>query len=209
MLKLDQVYWTLEDELLRNGVIAAIKLARKLTGCGLVEAKTFIDTIAAARDAKETPMPETKIGRQLEPIRQYGTNQKMIARFAGTCFLCAMPIREGTDTIMPMLSEKTVKGRHPWVHEACAEKDLLHPVAIFLDEASDLDLDAAPKSKWLIDPPRISQRQVSVVGKNLEAVMKALAANPGQSFDLVPVGETTPVLTTEAIQPKPKEEVTA
>jgi hypothetical protein len=140
------------------------------------------------------------------PTRQYGSNQKMLARFPGRCFLCSQKINEGTDTILPLLSERTARGRHPWVHEACANSDtngytINKEAGIILDEAEEIET-----SRFLVDTPRVSQRQIDVVGKNLEAILKALANNPAKAFALVPVTETPQtdaVVVTEAIEHRP------
>lgn len=130
------------------------------------------------------------------PTRQYGTNQKMTAKFPGKCWLCSKQIVEGTDIILPLLSELTPRARHPWVHEKCYLADaqgigvsgISAPKASYDEQDGDTPL-AAP-SKWLVDPPPVSQRQRNVIAQNLEAILKALANNPGQTFALVPVMET-------------------
>lgn len=128
------------------------------------------------------------------PTRQYGTNQKMTAKFPGKCWLCSKQIIENLDSILPLLSERTPRGRHPWVHEACFLNDEKGEVSFgktFNTQTED-DGDTAliAPSKWLVDPPPVSQRQRNVIAQNLEAILKALANNPGQVFALVPVTET-------------------
>jgi hypothetical protein len=142
--------------------------------------------------------------------RQYGINQKMIAKFPGKCLLCSGSIVAGTDIIVPVLSERTPRGRHPWVHEVCMNGDLSGVKVEAANTVSTLagqqeeEEPQAPPSRFLVDPPRVSQRQKDVVAKNLEAILLALAKNPGQVYALVPATETTTdaVLVTEAIKPQ-------
>jgi hypothetical protein len=143
------------------------------------------------------------------PARQYGINQQMTAKFPGKCYLCNDKIEAGVHTILPLLSERTPRGRHPWVHLNCYQKDTLgQPVTYTQDnviqQAEESTEPPTPPSRFLVDPPRVSQRQISVVAKNLEAVLQALAKNPGQVYALVPAtpDTTDAVLVTEAIKPQ-------
>lgn len=128
------------------------------------------------------------------PTRQYGTNQKMIAKFPGKCWLCSKQIVENNDLILPLLSERTPRGRHPWVHESCFLMDKNGEASFGktfnTQTEDDGDTPLAAPSKWLVDPPPVSQRQRNVIAQNLEAILKALANNPGQTFALVPVMDT-------------------
>jgi len=203
------------NEYKSRGLMHAIKKARELTDASLVEAKQFVtelqDTYAKNPGFKFPEEEEKKM-----PTRQYGVNQQMVARFPGKCWLCQDRIVENVDTILPILSERTPRGRHPWVHDRCMKADTAgQPISVHGSETQGPEDNDTPVavSRFLVDPPRVSQRQIDVLGKNLEAVLKALANNPSQAYALIPTTPENPhidaVLTTQPILPPKKPEVQA
>lgn len=138
-----------------------------------------------------------------EPQQRYGISQQMIARFPGVCWNCKGKLRPEIDSIVPVLSARTLKGGNPWIHLGCVKANGTHRLAPEVNQQPPVEA-----SRFLFDPPPVSQRQIDVVGRNLEAVLKALAANPAVAYALVPAdtvdGES--VVVTEAIVPNLQQE---
>lgn len=124
---------------------------------------------------------------QETPVNTYAFEQKMQARFPGTCFLCKGRIEPTTQYIVPVTSERTAKGRHPWAHETCAAADkngrgiggVIPPVQ------QEEDTPLVAKDYKYFHPIPVSTRQKSLLGQNVETVLRTLATHPTGHFVLV------------------------
>lgn len=165
---------------------------------------TAADCSGFTHPLQPSPVPPAPENKPMEPTlnvhnHTYGLTQTMTAKFPGRCHICRGAIVAHSDVIVPVLSARTPRGRHPWAHVMCIPPNNKSP------KPATETVPEKPASKWLVDPPPVSQRQLDVVAQNLERVLRALANKPTQAFALVEVATQTAVLTTDVAPPPPAE----